>query len=206
MKYYYNIIEKRLKDIKPNDKLLIIINNYFNPLDDFSHIIKKYNLHITIVVENEETYNTLINATKGEECEKNLLIKMNIKETIIKYDKIIIFHLYSIDYLKNLLESFIPIINENSEIFIYCSLSNLNDNDINYKNMIRENINIFTDYKIGKLLSFSQVLSEIDNQHTLKIQSISVYKKNNYIIYGDNIVYQLLLVALPDLLSSSSTI
>ena len=46
--YYKNIYMEIFDNCNKNDTILIINQNYYNPLKDYSHYIKKYNLKIYI--------------------------------------------------------------------------------------------------------------------------------------------------------------
>lgn len=188
---YFNIINNKLDE---NNKILLIIDNYFNPFDFFNYIIKKYNIIIYIIIENINIYNNLIDNIKGEECEKNVIINLKLDQiNNIFFDKIIIGHIHSIDYLNELLKLISKISHNNSLIYIYSSLSNENNLKINYKNYLRNQIMSYLPYKMGLLISFSDFLKEIENNKGYLIDSIKIYKKNNYFIYGDNIVYETIL-------------
>jgi hypothetical protein len=210
--YYNNIFDKILNSLKYNENILLYIENYFNPLDNFSHIIKKKNINIYCIITNKYIYNKLVENIKGEENENNIhilslfdsnindslsgecsdksIIYLNISKLNIKIDIVLIFHLYSISYLKNILKDINIIINNKTLIYIYCSLSNENEEIILYKNKIRNNIKKFIKNNIGDLLPLSETINTIQKEK-YKINKISLYKKNHYILYGDNSVYKL---------------
>ena len=54
---------------------------------------------------------------------------------------------------------------------------------IDYKNFIRNKIKSVISYKMGTVLNFSEVLNNLENNIYLKIKSIKIFKKSNYIIY-----------------------
>jgi len=190
--YYISILDTFLnEDIKENSNILIYIGNYFNPYEKYGHIIKKKNLTIYILSNDLIMTNKFKVNIKGEECENNFHTINKEKEIInIKFDIIILFHLFSYEYFENKLKKIVNIIDYNSDIYIYCSLSNEKDKYINIKNIIRKKINEYSDYKIGSLLSLQKVLKIIqDNYYILK--QMNIFKKNNYFIYGNNNVYKL---------------
>jgi len=188
---YYNIINNKLEE---NNKILFIIDNYFNPFDFFNYIIKKYNIYIYIVIDNIDIFNKLIENINGEECYKNVTINLKLSQiNDISFDKIIIGHIHSIEYLNELLKLILKLCNKNSLLYIYSSLSNEKITKINYKNYIRNQIMSFLPYKMGSLISFSDFTKEIENNKEYNIDSMKIYKKNNYLIYGDNIVYETIL-------------
>jgi len=189
--FYYNIIKNKIEDY--NNKILIIIDNYFNPFDFFTYIIKKFNIKIYIVIDNKNIYKKILDNIRGEEYEQNINVFLKINDiNDIFFDKIFIFHIFSIDYMNNLLKYIVNISDIKTMIYIYSSLSNENNNKINYKNYIRDKIMAYLPYKMGYLISFSKFLNELENNKEYKIDKIQVYKKNNYLIYGDNTVYEIM--------------
>jgi hypothetical protein len=192
---FYKIILTNILNEKINYNLniLLFINNYYNIYEEFSHLIKKYNLTVYLVIDNNIDYVSLTNNISGEEYENNIKIVLNEESiTNIIFDIIIIFHLFSLNNLKDKLTNINNISNNNTNLYIYSSLSNENDSKINYKNYLRESIKKYTKFKIGNLLSFSNVLDTIKTNN-FTVNSINIFKKNNYILYGDNIVYQIII-------------
>ena len=73
-----NIIENLLNNIaNENDNIMILLNEEFNILEHFSHIIKKKNINIYLILSDNTIYNNIIKNIKGEECEKNINIFMH---------------------------------------------------------------------------------------------------------------------------------
>jgi len=189
--FYYNIIKTKIEDY--NNKILIIIDNYFNPFDFFTYIIKKFNIKLYIVINDNYIYKKIMDNIRGEEYEKNINVYLKINDiNDIFFDKIFIFHIYSVDYMNNLLKYIVNISDIKTIIYIYSSLSNENINKINYKNYIRDKIMEYLPYKMGYLISFSKFINELENNKEYKIDKIQIYKKNNYLIYGDNTVYEII--------------
>lgn len=190
--YYYNTLKILLNEnLSNNLNILIYINNYFNIYEYFSHIIKKKNLNIYILINSDDIYIKLKNNIEGEDYENNIHILNNELEIIsIKIDYVILFHLFSYFYLEEKLNYFKNINNNNLIIYIFCSLSNENETIINYKNKIRDNIKKYTNIHFGTLLYLTKVLEIIDTNN-FKVKTIDTIKKNNYFLYGDNIVYSL---------------
>ena len=104
-----------------------------------------------------------------------------------RYDKIIIFHLNSLDFLRGIIDKLSLLFKHDGQIFIYSSLSNEKRAVQEYKNKIRGVL------KLDYLLNFTDVIEIIENNKSLKVEKISIFKKNNYIIYGDNTVYEIIL-------------
>ena len=181
-------IDNLFNTISDNSNILLIFQNEFNILDNFSHIIKKKNIKISIISSDISIYEKI----KGEECESHITIFKDIKDigNIFIFDIINICHLISLEYLNNTINVLKKNINVNTLIYIYCSLSNENIEKINYKNYIRNKIAYYTKNKFGILLSLSDVIGCIE-KNEYKINSLRIYKSNNYIIYGDNNVYEI---------------
>jgi hypothetical protein len=192
-KYYYTIIDNLFNNyMKDNDNILLIIDNEFNILENFSYIIKKKKLKVYLLVSNNVLYNKNMDYIKGKDKEVDINIFIDINEisnNIFKY--IILFHLVSVDYFKDFLILFKNIINEISSIYIYCSLSKVNK--LKYKNFIRETIMKYTSNKMGIVLSYNDIIESINDDKDYDIYSLKIYKNNNYIIYGYNTTYEIIL-------------
>ena len=193
--YYYTIINNIFNNIDDNSNILLIIKNDFNIFDHFSHIIKKKNIKIDILIENNTIYNKIIEEVKGEECEENINIYCEI-ENIDKNNKIYniinIFHLDSNEIFENILNKISNLLNEYTLIYIYCSLSNEKNTTIGYKNYFRKLINEYTNINIGCVLKLCDII-DIINNCKYNIMLLKKYKKNNYLLYGDNTVYQIIM-------------
>jgi len=218
--YYNLIINNIINNLSDNSNLLLIVKNEFILLQNIEFIIKKKNIKITIVndtIINKEFKNNMINSIQLFDKESHVNIYNGIDELIhlnkkdnnddsnydsndstliesILFNNIIIFHINSIDHLKdnlNLLES---IIDKDSKLYIYTSLSNEKVNKIKYKNIIRNSITKYTNHKMGNVLQYESLLTFIDEYKIYNIKSLKIYKKTNYILYGDNIVYEIILV------------
>jgi len=188
----YNLIIDRLfNEVSDNYNILLLIQNEIDILDNFSHIIKKKNINIYIIITDKYIHNKLLENIKGEECESNINIINDLSEIKdIIFDIINIFHLLSIDYLDNIMNNIKIMINTNTLIYIYCSLSNENIKKINFKNYLRNKIKNYTKNIFGILLPLTNVIENIE-QNNFTINSLKIYKSNNYIIYGDNNVYEI---------------
>ena len=191
--YYYDLLNNLFVKMNEDNSILLFIKNKFHILDHFSHIIKKKNIQIDIHVDNIDIHNELMERIKGEECEDNIQLYLNIEDINNKtYNFIYIFHLDSNIILENILNKISNIINNNTFIHIYFSASTSNDTKINYKNYFRKIINDYTNIRIGNVLKLNDVIFLI-NSLNYDITSLKIYKKNNYILYGNNNVYHLIL-------------
>jgi hypothetical protein len=173
-----------------NQNILFIIKNEFHIFDNFSHIIKKKNIQIDIIIDNNDFMKKLKEEIEGEECESNINIYTNIENISSKiYNIITIFHIDDIHQFKNLMNIICSYINQNTYIYIYSSLSNETEKKIEYKNYFRSLVNTYTNINIGNLLNLNDLLISI-KKNKYNIVSFKVHKKNNYLFYGDNIVYE----------------
>jgi hypothetical protein len=201
----YFLFEKILKTLQKDDNILFIQYNYLNLLYEFSHYIKKLNINIYSVVLNKANFEKTIEDIKDEELESNINIfnNLNIENNYIDQqllieiiDRIIIFNVYSITYLKEILSNLINIkqlnIQKNINIHIYCSISNENNKKFNFKNMIRNNIKKYINNEIGEILSLTDILTTI-KEFNFNIKKMSIYNKNNYVIYGNNNQYEIII-------------
>jgi len=194
--YYSSIITNIFDKLCDNSNVLLIIDNYFNIIEHYSHIIKKKYINVYLLIDNNLIYNKMKNNIIGEECEKFINVYKNYNDfnKNIIINNIVIFHLFSIDYLLKILMFCDSISNKDTHVNIYTSLSNSDNKIIDYKNYIRNKIKSLFLYKMGTLLNFSEVINILESNNCFKIKSIKIYKKSNYIIYGENIVYKVILI------------
>ena len=190
---HYNLIYKNfLYEINDNSKILCIGQKEYNLLNDFSHIIKKKNLEIHIKIDDIYILEKIKEAIKCEDREKNIVLISNVdsKNKINHintnyYDYILLFGIKSLDNFNEQLSKLYTFINDNGLIYLYSSLSN--EKNIDYKNYIR------TTLTLNKLNSLSNILEIIENNHQLKIKTINILKKTNYILYGNHVLYKIIL-------------
>ena len=154
---YYNIFD----NILSNSKILVINQHLLFSISKLGHYIKKYNLHITFHIDNENDNIDFLNKIKGEEYENNI----STTKTILfnkdnNFDFIIVFHVYDKRYLNTILNSIKDNITYNTSIYIYCSLCDKNEN-ITYKNNVRNFIKSITHLQFGNLLFYDELLDTI---------------------------------------------
>jgi hypothetical protein len=193
---YYNIIcENIFNDVNEKNNILLVYYNNFNPLNKFSYLIKKKNIKLDILIHDTNNFNKIKESIIGEDFEDSVKIYNSLENNdFIKnnYNSIIIFHLESIEYLENILDKF-KNVEDNTKIYIYCSLSSESNKNIFYKNYIRSKIMDYSNNKMGYVISLLNFLETVGNSNNLKVYKMSIYKKNNYLLYGDNIVYEVIL-------------
>ena len=186
---YYNIFD----NILSNSKILVINQHLLFSISKLGHYIKKYNLHITFHIDNENDNIDFLNKIKGEEYENNI----STTKTILfnkdnNFDFIIVFHVYDKRYLNTILNSIKDNITYNTSIYIYCSLCNKNEN-ITYKNNVRNFIKSITHLQFGNLLFYDELLDTIQTNDNYTIYKESIYKETKYILYGINKLYEFII-------------
>jgi hypothetical protein len=169
--------------------------NIFNGLDEIIYLNNNKNIddNIDHNVDDNINHNIDDNIDDNNDNNDNNNNNDNDSNTIL-FNNIIIFHINSIDHLKDKLNLLESITDKNSKLYIYTSLSNESLNRIKYKNIIRNSIIKYTHHKMGNVLQYESLLTFIDEYKIYKINSLKIYKKTNYILYGDNIVYEIILV------------
>ena len=186
---YYNIFDNILN----NSKILVINQHLLFSISKLGHYLKKYNLNITFYIDNENEYIDFLNKIKGEEYENNITtIKTLLFNKDILFDFIIIFHVYDKRYLNTILNSIKDNITYNTSIYIYCSLCDKNEN-ITYKNNMRNFIKSITQLQFGNLLFYDELLDSIQNNDSYNIYKETIYKETKYILYGKNKLYEFIL-------------
>ena len=186
---YYNIFDNILN----NSKILVLNQHLLFSISKLGHYIKKYNLYITFYIDNENDNIDFLNKIKGEEYEKNITTTKTIlfnKEYI--FDTVIIFHVYDKRYLNTILNSIKDNISYNTCIYIYASLCDKNEN-ISYKNNMRNFIKNITHLQFGNLLYYDELLETIHSNDYYDINKESIYKETKYILYGKNKLYEFVL-------------
>ena len=186
---YYNIFD----NILSNSKILVINQHLLFSISKLGHYIKKYNLHITFHIDNENDNIDFLNKIKGEEYENNI----STTKTILfnkdnNFDFIIVFHVYDKRYLNTILNSIKDNITYNTSIYIYCSLCDKNEN-ITYKNNVRNFIKSITHLQFGNLLFYDELLDTIQTNDNYTIYKESIYKETKYILYGTNKLYEFII-------------
>jgi len=195
--YYKNIYMEIFEKCNNNDSILIINQNYYNPLKNFSHFIKKFNVKIFIFFRTSIIKQKFIKDTVGEEliehiyCDFNNIEGLNKLHNFIKFSKVILFHIKKESYSDKLLELIYPITNEFSKIYIYVSLSNKKSR---IQNTLRKLINDNTSYEVGNILNNDNFFNTLNSNKSYSIDTIKIYKDNHYAVYGENTIYEILLI------------
>ena len=192
-KYYISIYETFL-DKKENQNMLIINQNFYNPLNDFSHYLKKYNLHLYIVCHSKNCLDKLKNEIKYDECSKYLHAELYSIDQIldqyenIKFHQIILFHIRSLNYLENLLELCIYY---KVPINIYISLSKKSSTII--KNKYRSLLKNINSIELGYVFSYTDLIEICENHPSYDLISIQTLEDSYYAVYGSHKNYKIIL-------------
>lgn len=186
------------------DSFLIINQGIYIPIYKYFPIIHKKEYHITYIDDNELSLHELNNDIlkyKNESQESidhqierfhsNLFYLKNTRFKNIFYNHIIIHHynhfLDKKDHFFTILDS---VTQKGSQILLFASVSS--DSNLNYKNNIRKYISDYTNMKIGDLLSLEELILTIP-QSQFKIKRILPYRESQYLIYGKNMIYKIIL-------------
>jgi hypothetical protein len=202
-KYYNSILNDIIDNLKENNNLLLSVKNELLLSENIEFIIKKKNIKITILNDNSNNKEFKNNIIKNNDLfnNENSINILNNKDEInllknnnIIFDIIILFHIDSIDSLQNTLMLLDFFINNNTKLYLYASLSNESLRKIKYKNFIRNSISKYTKNSMGHVIEYKSLLNFIYEYNKYNINSLKIYKNNNYILYGNNIVYEIILV------------
>jgi len=196
-KYYNTIINNIVNNIENNKNIILFIKNQFTLDNNIEFIINKKNIKIVIINDNNQSNKDFSN----ELFNKNSINILSSKDEIellksdnnFFFDIVVIFTVESLEELENKLYITNYFNNINTKYYIYNSLSNENNGKIKYKNFIRNSITKYTKYKLGKVLNYQAFLKFIEDYNKYKINSLKIYKNNNYILYGDNVDYEIIL-------------
>lgn len=190
--YYNNIYNSFLLD-QNNSNIMIINQNYFNPLSYFSHNIKKNNINLYILYNNLNSINKLDNEIKYEECNKlihyhNYSLEQMIENySKVSFSKIIALHLKSLDYIKSII-----MLGEIFECNIYFYLSLSNKKKVYFKNKFRSIFKSDTN-EIGNVFDYDQIFSYLNTLISYDIDTIKIINNNHYISYGSQKTYLFIL-------------
>lgn len=177
-----------------HENILIINQNYFNPLLYYSHYIKKYDVNLYILFNNHESINKLHEEIDHEEC-KNLIHYnlLNLEQVIteyqnIQFDKLILVHIHSIEYLKQIMDiaRFFKI-----NIYIYISLTT--KNKVTLKNTLRSLFKKVSDDDLGCVFDYDEIFNLLNSHDYFTIESINMINNNHYITYGSHKSYLFIL-------------
>ena len=170
-----------------HENILIINQNYFNPLLYYSHYIKKYDINLYILFNNHESINKLHEEIDHEECKSlihyNLL---NLEQVIteyqnIRFDKLILVHIHSIEYLKQIMDiaRFFKI-----NIYIYISLTT--KNKVTLKNTLRSLFKKMSDDDLGCVFDYDEIFNLLNSHDYFTIESINMINNEflNFIKYA----------------------
>ena len=194
-KYYNTIINNIINNIENNKNIILFIKNQFVIDNNIEFIINK---KILIINDNNES-NKDFNNQLFNKNSINILNNINEIDIIKKnneiffFDIVVIFTIESLQELKNIFYITNNFNNINTKYYMYISLSNENNQKIKYKNLIINTIKKYSKYKIGNVINYQAFLKFIEDYNKYKINSLKIYKNSNYILYGNNFVYETIL-------------
>jgi len=188
-KYYKNIYTSFLLN-NFNDNILIINQNYFNPLTYYSHHLKKYKINLYILFNCNENIQKLEKEINNEECKELIHYKLISLDQIvteyvnIRFDKIILVHIKTIDYLEKIIDmaNFFKV-----NLYIYISLST--KNKTYYKNTLRNLVKNISNEEIGNVFDYDIVFNLLNSNSNFTIDSINMIGNNHFITYGSHKSY-----------------
>jgi hypothetical protein len=181
--FYYTVLENIFNNVNIDSNILIITKNKLDLSNDFDYIIKKKNIKIDILINNNNNDDVM---------NENISIYNEINNLTNIYTTIIIFYLETNDDLSNMLNNLHKFISKETFIYIYCCISNMNENKIYYKNIFRNLFIEKTNYNIGSIINFKDFIY-IVKKNNYTIQLMNIYIKNIYIFYGKNNIYKIIL-------------
>lgn len=192
VKFYRNLYKTFLLN-EENENILIINQNFFNPLTYFSHYIKKFNVNIYILFCNIKSIDKLNQEIKSEECNylihhKNYSIDQILNDyKNLKFSKIIAFHIKDYEYLK-----IIIILGEvfQNSIYLYLSLSN--KKKVYFKNKLRSLVKI-DEQEFGNVFDYDEMFDFLNNLENYKIEKINLIDNHHYVTYGTQKTYLFIL-------------
>ena len=191
--YYQEIFTNFLNEVD-NENILIININQFNPLLFFSHYFKRFNIHLYLVFHHHQASLNINEEIKNEECKKyihNDIYSLNeIVEQYrnMKFNKIILFHIRSIEYLKKELDICMIF---KCKVYIYISLSK--KFNILYKNLYRGLLKKIDSNEPGYVFDYNKIFVLLNTYQDYEIESINLIKNKHYAVYGNNQNYQIIL-------------
>lgn len=188
-KYYKNIYNTFLLN-NNNDNILIINQNYFNPLTYYSHHLKKYNINLYILFNSINNIEKLRDEINHEECNNLIHYELVSLEQIIteyqniKFNKIILLHVQTISYLDKILKiaQFFKV-----NLYIYISLST--KKKAYYKNTFRKLIKNISSSEIGNVFDYDNVFELLNSNQHFTIDCINMIDNNHFITYGSHKTY-----------------
>ena len=188
-KYYKNVYSSFLLNDE-NENVLIINQNYFNPLLYYSHYLKKYNVNLYILFSNNDYIDKLNNETNYEECSNLLhynlvsLDQILIEYQNIKFNKIVLLHVKSLEFLEKILDiaDFFKV-----DMYIYISLSI--KNKLKLKNSIRSIIKNISKEEFGYVFDYDDIINLLNTYKNFTISNINMVHNNHYITYGSHKSY-----------------
>jgi hypothetical protein len=193
--YYLNILNDIFNGIDCKKNILIFNTKILIPFIKYSYNIKKFGIHIHLIIDDKDLAKEYRDNIAGEEIDNNILIENIFNESKNKYDIIIDFHLYCIDKFENELESFHKNMNNCAKFYAFSSLVEKTKKS-EWRTVFRDDIKKIIGLDYGNVLLYEDMSELIEtnlNRKRYKCESFSIYKDSEYIFYGKNTVYKIVL-------------
>ena len=189
--FYESMYPRFLKE--RSEKILTINQNNFNPLF-FNHHLKKFDTNLYILFHSKETSDLIKNEIMNEECNEKIFLSVYSLDRIItsymnvKFHKIVVFHIRSIEYLHKILliSSYFQ-----CELILYISMSQTFN--IYFKNKYRSLMKSIHSNEMGYVFEYDEILKLLEDQTKYTISSIQVLKEQYYAFYGSHKNYEIIL-------------
>ena len=193
--YYLNILSDIFSGIDCKKNILIFNAKIFIPLIKYSYNIKKFGIHIHLIIDDKDLAKEYRDSISGEEMDNNILIENIFNESKIKYDIIIDFHLYCVDKFESELELFHKNMNNCAKIYAFSSLVEKTKKR-EWRAVFRDDIKKIIGLDYGNVLLYedmSELIETNQNRKKYKCESFDIYKDSEYLFYGKNTVYKIIL-------------
>jgi hypothetical protein len=193
--YYLNILNDIFNGIDCKKNILIFNTKIFIPFIKYSYNIKKFGIHIHLIIDDKDLAKEYRDSIAGEEMDNEVLIENIFNESKIKYDIIIDFHIYCIDKFEVELDSFYKNMNNCAKIYAFCSLIEKKKRS-EWRTVFRDDIKKIIGLDYGNILLYedmSELIETNQNRKKYKCESFDIYKDSEYLFYGKNTVYKIIL-------------
>jgi hypothetical protein len=193
--YYLNILNDIFSGIDCKKNILIFNAKILIPFIKYSYNIKKFGINIHLIIDDKDLAKEYRDSISGEEIDSNIVIDNIFSETKIKYDIIIDFHLYCIDKFEVELDSFYKNMNHSAKFYAFCSLIEKVKRS-EWRTVFRDDIKKIIGMDYGNVLLYedmNELIETNQNRKKYKCESFDIYKDSEYIFYGKNTVYKIVL-------------
>lgn len=157
--------------------------------NNFIYYIQKLGLKISFIIDNSKIFEEINKKIEDEGWNECISIYRNISDISEYVDYIILFHIYSIDFFKNILDNITNITKLDTRIVLFNCFYN-NKIKIYMKNILRNVVQPINN-EIIYYNDFIQFLNDYNMIYDIQIDK--VFKEMDYLIYGRNQIRQIIL-------------